>query len=184
MTLSCGITGHRVDSDWKLTSVALHCLIVDEQHTAENVAGFYEEFAGTWNIAGKIFTDNARNMVAAIGRTDYNHMPCIAHCLQLSIIHGLKAADASPLVAKCRQFVGHFKHSSANTSVLKSSHASACINEDVKIHKLQQNVATRWHSTYCMLARLLDVKDAIQQYHVNHPKNYSGPKLSDSDWEK
>ena len=35
-----------------------------------------------------------------------------------------------------------------------------------------------------MSARLLDVKDAIQQYHVDHPKNYSGPKLSDSDWEK
>ena len=69
----CGITGHWIDSDWKLTSVALGCLLVDERHTDENVASFYEEFAATWNITDEIcciLTDSARNMVAAIGRTD------------------------------------------------------------------------------------------------------------------
>ena len=50
----CGITGHWIDCDWNLRSVALDCLIVDERHSAENVAGFYEEFTETWNIAGKI----------------------------------------------------------------------------------------------------------------------------------
>jgi len=184
----CGITGHWIDSDWKLTSVALGCLVVDERHTAENVASFYEEFAATWNITDKIcciVTDSARNMVAAIGRTDYSHIPCIAHCLQLSILEGLKAADSSPLVAKCRHLVTHFKHSSANTSELKSSHASVCQpKDDVMFHKLQQDVATRWNSTYMMLVRLLEVKDAIMQYHIDHPKNYSGPKLIESDWEK
>lgn len=184
----CGITGHWIDSDWKLTSVALGCLLVDERHTAENVASFYEEFAATWNITDKIcciVTDNARNMVAAIGQTDYSHIPCIAHCLQLSILAGLKAADSSPLVAKCRHLVGHFKHSSANTSELKSSHSSVSSpKDDVIFHKLQQDVATRWNSTYMMLARLLEVKGAIMQYHIDHPKNYSGPKLTESDWDK
>jgi len=124
-------------------------------------------------------------MVAAIGRTDYSHIPCIAHCLQLSILEGLKAADSSPLVAKCRHLVTHFKHSSTNTSELKSSHASVCQpKDDVMFHKLQQDVATRWNSTYMMLVRLLEVKDAIMQYHIDHPKNYSGPKLTESDWVK
>ncbi|XP_065650273.1 E3 SUMO-protein ligase ZBED1-like [Hydra vulgaris] len=80
----CGITGHWIGSEWKLTSVALACINVEERHTADNVASFYEEFAATWNIAEKIsciVTDSARNMVAAIGRTDYSHIPCIAHCL-------------------------------------------------------------------------------------------------------
>ncbi|XP_040178075.1 E3 SUMO-protein ligase ZBED1-like [Rana temporaria] len=183
----CGITGHWIDFDWKLTSVALGCLLVDERHTAENVAGFYKEFAATWNISDKIcciITDNARNMVAAIGQTDFSHIPCIAHCLQLSILAGLKAADSSPLVAKCRHLVGHFKHSSANTSELKSSHSSVSSSKDVMFHKLQQDVATRWNSTYIMLARLLEVKDAVMQYHMDHPKNYSGPKLTESDWDK
>ncbi|BFZ13786.1 hypothetical protein BsWGS_16825 [Bradybaena similaris] len=184
----CGITGHWIDSDWRLTSVTLGCLLVEERHTADNMASFYEEFAATWNIADKIccvVTDNARNIVVAIERTDYNHIPCIAHCLQLSILAGLKTADSSSLFAKCRQLVGHFKHSPANTCELKSSHASLFQPTDnVVFHKLQQDVVTRWNSTYLMLARLLEVKDAIMQYHIDRPRNYSGPKLTESDWGK
>ncbi|XP_065658159.1 E3 SUMO-protein ligase ZBED1-like [Hydra vulgaris] len=184
----CGITGHWIDSEWKLTSVALACINVEERHTADNVASFYEEFAATWNIAEKIsciVTDSARNMVAAIGRTDYSHIPCIAQCLQLSILAGLKAADSSPILAKCRHLVGHFKRSSRNTSELKASQASTSNrSDDVKFHKLQQDVATRWNSTYLMLARLLEMKDAIKQYHIDHPENYTGDKLRELGWEK
>src|SRR5688572_33374837 len=39
-----------------------------------------------------------------------------AHCIQLRILEGFKAADVSPLIGKCRHLVGHFKHSSANTT--------------------------------------------------------------------
>ena len=35
-----------------------------------------------------------------------------------------------------------------------------------------------------MLTRLLEVKDAITQYYIDHPKNYSGTKLTESDWDK
>ena len=122
----CGITGHWIDCEWKLTSITLDCLHVQERHTAANVASLYTQFADEWHIADKIrciVTDNARNMVAAIGLTEYSHLPCVAHCIQLSILEGLKAADASPLLAKCRHLVGHFKHSAANTAELKASHS-------------------------------------------------------------
>lgn len=123
-------------------------------------------------------------MVATIGRTNYSHIPCIAHCLQLSVLAGLKAADSS-LLAKCQHLVGHFRHKSANTSELKASQASTSNrSDDVKFHKLQQDVATRWNSTYLMLARLLDVKDAIKQNHIDHPKNYTGNKLTELNWDK
>jgi len=179
----CGVTGHWIDADWKLQSVALGCVVVEHRHTADNLARFYEKFYASWNITDKIsciLTDNARNIVAAIRETGYNQIPCIAHCLQLSILAGLKAADSLPLLSKCRHLVGHFKHSSANTSELKSSNASV----GVMFYKLQQDVATRWNSTYIMLTRLLELKEAIMQYHIDHPKNYSGPKLSESDWDK
>ena len=35
-----------------------------------------------------------------------------------------------------------------------------------------------------MLTRLLEVKDATTQYYIDHPKNYSRPKLTESDWDK
>ena len=70
----CGKTGQWIDCDWKLTSVTLGCLHVEERHTAVNVASLYSQFADEWHISDKIrciMTDNARNMVAAIGRTAY-----------------------------------------------------------------------------------------------------------------
>lgn len=71
-----------------------------------------------------VVTDNARNMIDAIGRTDYGHIPCIAHCLQFSILAGLKAVNSSPHLEKCRHLDGHLKHSSANLSELKRSPSS------------------------------------------------------------
>ena len=121
-----------------------HCL---------NVASFFEKFAATWNFTDKICCIVIDNMVAAIGRTDYGHLLYIAHCLQLSILAGLKAADSSLLLAKCRHLVGNFKHSSI---------------EVVIFHKLQQDVATRWNSTYMMLTRLLEINDAILQYYIDN----------------
>ena len=183
----CGITGHWIDGDWKLMSVTLGCLHVDERHTAANVASLYEQFADEWHITDKvhcIVSDNARNMVAAIGRTPYSHLPCVAHSIQLSILHGLKIADASNLLAKCRHIVGHFKHSAANTTELKACHSRVQEGSCTPFHKLQQDVATRWNSTYLMMTRLLEVKDAIKQYHTDHPKNYTGNKLLDIDWDK
>jgi len=37
----CGITGHWIDCDWKLTSVTLGCLHVEERRTAANVASLF-----------------------------------------------------------------------------------------------------------------------------------------------
>lgn len=179
----CGITGHWIDSNWKLKSLCLGCKLVDERHTANNIANYYKEFSEMWNISDKIcciITDNARNMVAGIGKTNYTHIPCIAHCIQRSILAGLNASDSSFLISKCRNLVGHFKHSASNTSELKSSYS----DKSQMFHKLQQNMPTRWNSTYLMFLRLLEAKDAIMQYHIDYPKNYNGSKLTESDWEK
>jgi len=57
---------------------------VEERHTAVNVANLYSQFADEWNIVDKIrriITDNARNMVVAIVRTAYSHLPCVAQCI-------------------------------------------------------------------------------------------------------
>ena len=63
---------------------------MEERHTAVNVANLYSQFADEWNIVDKIrriITDNARNMVVAIGLTAYSHLPCVAHRIQLSTVY-------------------------------------------------------------------------------------------------
>lgn len=179
----CGITGHWVDDDWKMQYAALECLHMEERHYAANVAQVYETFAANWDITTKLMavvTDNARNMTAAVAKTVFQHIPCVAHTLQLSILAGFKEADTNLLFAKCRKVVGHFKHSAANTSELEN-----CNDSDSPLHKLQQDVPTRWNSICIMMKSLLQAKDAMIAY-MAAPcgKSFKGPKLLDSDWER
>ena len=44
----CSVMGDWIGSDWKVKSVALGCLLVDEQHTVENVASFFWQNVDTW----------------------------------------------------------------------------------------------------------------------------------------
>lgn len=105
--INCGITGHWTDSNWKLTSVALGCLLVGKRHTDENIAYFYEEFVAKWGNTDKIcfiVTFSPWTMVA-IRQTAYSHIPSFTPCLQRSIYLSLKVVDSSPLVAICRHLV-------------------------------------------------------------------------------
>lgn len=176
----CGITGHWITDDWSLQSVALECVNVVERHYSDNVAELYKKFATDWEIAKKIqalITDNARNMTSAVNKTGYAHIPCMAHSLQLSILHGFKVADTETLFVKCRKIVGHFKHSAANTTELKNCSESP-------LRKLQQDVPTRWNSIFVMLQSLLQAREAITAYMSQGNTQYKGSKLLDSDWDK
>ena len=160
----------------------LECRHVVERHFAANVAEVFENFAADWDITSKVkavITDNGRNMTSAVALTGFPHIPCMAHSLQLSILHGFKVADTDVLFAKCRKVVGHFKHSSANTAELMS-----CNESESPLNKLQQDVPTHWNSIFIMIQSLLKAKDAIVAYMTKFGKKYSGPKLLDSDWEK
>ena len=100
---------------------------------------------------------------------------------EYGILEGLKADDVSPLLGKCRHLVGHFKHGAANTAELKASHI--CVQKDSRepFHKLQQDVTTRWNGTYLMMVRLLAVKEAVKQHHIDPSRHYSRLELLDAD---
>ena len=80
----CGITGHWITNDWELKSIVLECIHFNNRHYADNIASFYMNFAEKWNFTNKvqaIVTENARNMVSAINKTNFVHIPCLAHSL-------------------------------------------------------------------------------------------------------
>ena len=92
-----------------------------ECRLAENVAEIYIHLAVDWQFTDKlqaVVANSARNMVAEVAKTPFHHIPCIAQCLQLRALYGLKIADTETLFSKCRKLVGHFKHSAANTHEL------------------------------------------------------------------
>ena len=41
-------------------------------------------------------------MVLAVNQTGFSHIPCLAHSLQLNIVHGFEAADTEVLFVKCQ----------------------------------------------------------------------------------
>ncbi len=123
-----GVTGHFVcESDWKLTSHALGVFSTKERHTAENVAEHINTLIGEWEIRGKVsavVTDNARNMIAAVNRLPYAHLPCSAHTLQLGVNTALASAGVEATLSRVRKVVGHYKHSVPATNALKAAQVS------------------------------------------------------------
>ena len=175
----CGIICHWITDDWNLKGVVLACVHVVERHYSVNVAELYKQFANGWDITKKIqvlVTDNARNMVSAVNQTGFSHIPCLTHSLQLSILHGFKAADTEVLFVKCRK-LRDFKHSPVNTTELQNC-------GDSPLRKLEQDVPTRRNSVFEMLQSLLRAREALTLYISTDGKHYKGPKLFDSDWEK
>jgi len=90
---------------------------------------------------------------------------CFIHTLQL-VIHDaiFLQKNIADVIAKSRRIVTHFSHSSHAYSKLKT------IQNQLNIpnHKLIQDVTTRWNSTYYMLSRLYEQRQAISTYAVDN----------------
>lgn len=85
---------------------------------------------------------------------------CFLHNLHLIVVDALNRA-VKDIIAMGRRIVGHFNHSSLACSQFKE------IQEEqlhVTPKKLLQDISTRWNSTYFMLSRLLELKNAMSLY--------------------
>ena len=111
ITVSC----HFIDQLWGLKSYILSTYQVKMSHTAENIASELKAITDKWGITAKItciVTDNAANIVAAAHLTGWQHLPCMAHTLNLIVQESIeKVEDLVVLRRKCRQIVTYFKQS-------------------------------------------------------------------------
>ncbi|KAE8295701.1 hypothetical protein D5F01_LYC06636 [Larimichthys crocea] len=148
-----GVTAHFVDHNWTLQAFALTVSKTEERHYAEACANHFLDVANEWKIKEKLTTlgtDSARNMVAAARLLPFEHLPCMAHCLQRTVTVSLKDSGFESVLAKCRKIVGHFKHSPSNAQELNEQQ----IAHGLKQESLAQDVATRWNSTLEMVKRI------------------------------
>ena len=67
------------------------------------------------------------------------------------------------IIITCKQIVGHFSHSQLAYNKL----AMLQTRHDLPQHKLIQDAATRWNSTYFMLSRMLEQKAAVTSYSID-----------------
>ncbi|TRY64888.1 hypothetical protein DNTS_024589 [Danionella cerebrum] len=155
-----GVTAHYISDTWELKSFALTILKTEERHFAEACKEQFLSVARKWDIEAKmttIGTDSARNMVAAIRLTRYEHMNSVAHMVQRSITVSLADSGFVNALVKARKVVGHFKHSPANAAELQAQQVSL----GKKQEPLIQDVPTRWNSTLDMVKRLSSNKEAV-----------------------
>ena len=165
ITCLLSLTAHWINDTFVKVSAVLHAQPIQEAHTGEYIAAQLENMLQNWEIPRDkvhiVVSDNASNMIRAMGDASFVHFGCFAHSLQLVIKDGLFVQRAiSDIIAICRNIVGHFHRSSVAGHNLKRIQESL----NVPQHKLKSDVVTRWNSTLYMFESVLEQKTALAAY--------------------
>ena len=155
------LSGHFIDQDWQMQSCNLATVHVAVQHTADNISELLTKITDEWGITSKVYavvTDNGANMVAAVHKTCWKHIPCFSHTLNLIVKDSIKAdTSLESSLEKCSAIVRFFNHSTRATDKLKEVQNQLNLPQ----HKLIQSVDTRWNSVLYMIDRLYEQQQAI-----------------------
>ncbi|XP_068118237.1 zinc finger BED domain-containing protein 4-like [Hyperolius riggenbachi] len=156
------LTVHFLDENFQYHHLCLECIPFPEvSHTASAIETFITTTLKDWNLSQKVvcvMRDNGPNVVAALQRSPFHHLPCLAHTFQLVLKDGLlNKTEIKDIMSSCLSIVGHYKHSSKAMKTLRSAQAKL----NTKPRRLIQDEPTRWNSQLHMLARLMEQKQAV-----------------------
>jgi len=156
-------------------------MLLDDRHTAEQLATHFLVAMDTRKIdkarCHHVVRDNAANIAKCFRDLEISSSGCFAHSLPLALNDGiLSQRYVTDMLAVSRRLVGHFKHSSSATARLHQFQAQL----NMPNHQLVQDVSTsRWNSSYYMMQRLLEQRQALALYAVEN--NLDG--LSSNQWD-
>ncbi|KAJ8866724.1 hypothetical protein PR048_032585 [Dryococelus australis] len=92
-------------------------------HTAQNICQFLSKLVSDWDLSQKVVAvvrDNGRNITAGLEMSSFEHIPCLAHTLQLVLKDRLLGSEiVTNLLSQCRRLVWRFKLSAHATKILK-----------------------------------------------------------------
>ncbi|XP_046753087.1 zinc finger BED domain-containing protein 4-like [Diprion similis] len=174
------LTAHCLSSEnmqWEV--YALETKHFPDSHTGYNISEVLNYALERWNVPNEkihvIVRDNAANMIAGTNLMVAESVGCFIHSLQF-VIHDaiFSQRGVVDILGKCRKIVTHFSHSSLACSKLKKIQD----NSKLSTHKLIQDVSTRWNSTFYMLTRLHEQKQAVTAY----ASEYDIPTFTANQW--
>ncbi|KAJ8910378.1 hypothetical protein NQ315_012825 [Exocentrus adspersus] len=156
------VTAHFISNEWQYFSCLLSCFSYSESHTSQNLSDQLKLVVAEWEISDKVqvvITDNAANIVAAVRQSNWKHIPCFAHTLNLIVQHGIKLMRVDIIRRKVKNIVEYFHRSTQANHKLLSIQST--IKPDSVPLKLKNDVATRWNSTYYMMERVINLQEPL-----------------------
>lgn len=164
MSIIC-LTSQWITDDFKLKKAVLALKKFRGSHNGEAISTIIGSMLTDWNILKSsihaFITDNAKNMIKGMNNIQLPNISCFSHSIQLIVREGvLNQQIVIDTLKKGRKIVGHFKHSQLAYSRLEDIQIR--LNESVK--RLQQDVPTRWNSTFTMVQSIVEQKITLQIY--------------------
>lgn len=188
------VTGHWIDSNWKLNMRVLNFCNVPPPHSGYVISEALFKCLNDWGIVDKIGTltvDNAKANDVALRNLKQTfsvrkklsidgkmfHARCCAHILNLCVKDGLDPIEG--IVDKIRDGVKYVAASEGRR--IKFAEISMALG--LKCKKLILDVPTRWNSTFNMLSCAIEFKDVFFMYSKSEGgfKNYVP---GEEDWER
>ncbi|XP_060764433.1 zinc finger BED domain-containing protein 4-like [Neoarius graeffei] len=162
------LTAQWLDQDFNLQKATLHAQECPGSHTAIMICQAFDTMLMHWSITKDqvhvVLRDNARYMIKAMEECGLASLGCMAHTLQLAVNEAvLSQRSITDCVSIGRKIIGHFKHSQLATSRLQNLQKQLGMKEA----RLQQDVPTRWNSTFYMMTSLLQQKRVLAAYAVD-----------------
>jgi len=160
-----GVTIHFVDDEYKFRSVEVALKYLIESHTSQYLKDQIMEVLTRFGIENKVIagsSDTANNIKHTMEdlMTSLLYVPCFCHKLNLlvkDVIQSEEHSNIKRILAKCRKLVGLFKHS----NLLSEQLSCAQRTNNLPVNKLNQEVTTRWNSTYLMIQSILSSYQSI-----------------------
>ncbi|KAL0889076.1 hypothetical protein Bca101_013059 [Brassica carinata] len=169
------LTVHYVDVDWVLKTKIISFCAFPPPHSGVAIAMKLIELLKEWGLQKKLFSltvDNATandNMQGILKRKlqkdlvcsgEFFHVRCSAHILNLIVQDGLSVISGA--LDKIRESVKYVKGSESREIMFQNCIETVGIRAEVAKGGLILDVTTRWNSTYLMLKRAIDFKNALR----------------------
>ena len=166
------LTVHFIANDWSLKSFCLGTVYISADHTGQNIAEAITDILDNWELPpDKVVattTDNGSNVIAAFSDLGWLRVSCFGHNLDLAINKGISITRVERAITKCKSLVQVFHRSWKKNRDLRLKQEVLGLPQ----HKLINSVATRWGSTYDMLARVVEQQQAISAVLAEDKKDW------------